>query len=157
MKYIFFSRFALLAIFYSTTIFCSQGIEHELAGNVARVAHGLFTGQNIHRTEMLDIFKDIEKIVKIKDHQSDRERDSDESHESSQSTASYDTELSVSSREAVEDMEKIMDACFEYPDITPAKQEERKKFITMLHSLENSVHPNIMAQAVEMISEKLFA
>lgn len=156
MKNIFFRGFALLAVFYSSSIFSSHGIEHELAGNVARVAHGLFAGQHVDQTEMREIFDDIEKIEKIKDHRSDRGRDSEGSRESNQSTASCHSDLSISSREAVEDMEKIMDACFEDPDKTPAKQEERKKFISMLHSLENSVPPGIMAQAVEMIAEKLF-
>lgn len=152
MSKVFYKMFSMLIVFYSFTAFGAQGVEHELAGNIARVAHGLFAGCPIATDEMQDIFDEIKAI----DSKNNSRRDSETSRDSNQSTASHDTLSSVDSHEAIDDMEKIMDVCFEAPDKTPAKIEERKKFIDMLHSLENAVAPEIMTKAIVMISEKLF-
>jgi hypothetical protein len=149
----FYKTFLLLIVFYSFSVFGAQGAEHELAGNIARVAHGLFAGCPIATDEMQDIFKEIKTI----NSKNNSRRNSETSRDSNQSTASHDTLLSDDSHEAIDDMEQIMDTCFADPDKTPAKQKERKKFIDMLHSLENTVTPDIMTKAIVMISEKLFA
>lgn len=147
--------FLILMIFSTATLFSSQAIEKELAGNISRVAHGLFTGCHIEKSEVQDIFSEIEEIDKLKKRHSDHERDSENSKDSHQSAVSDDTISSVSSHEAIDGMDKIMDACFEEKENLPAQIGQRKSFIDMLYSLEGSVAPEIMTKAILMISEQL--
>lgn len=147
--------FLILMTFSTATLFSSQAIEKELAGNVSRVAHGLFTGCHIEKSEVRDIFGEIEEVDKIKKRHSDHERDSELSKDSHQSAASDDTISSVDSHEAIDGMDKIMDAYFEAQENSPAQVGQRKIFIDMLYSLETSVTPEIMTKAILMISEQL--
>jgi len=147
--------FLMLILLSTSALFCSQTIEKELAGNISRVAHGLFTGCHIEQREVQEIFGEIEEIDKIKKQHGDHERDSELSKDSHQSTASDDTISSVDSHEAIDGMDKIMDAYFEAQENSPAQIGQRKSFIDMLYSLENSVPPEIMTKAILMISEQL--
>jgi hypothetical protein len=152
MNKVHFRTFLALIFFGHFTLFGSQPIDRELANNVARAAHGLFAGCPITQYEMQDILSEIEQIAKIKKQHNDHDYD-----DNYQNTVSGDTPSSISSQEAIDGFATIMDLCFEEPDKTPAKQKERKKFIDMLHSLENTIAPEIMTKAIVMISEKLFA
>lgn len=147
--------FLMLIIFSSSALFSSQTVEKELAGNISRVAHGLFAGCHIEKREVQEIFGEIEEIDKIKKRHSDHERDSESSKDSRQSIASGDSISSVDSHEAIDGMDKIMDAYFEAQENSPAQVGQRKSFIDMLYSLENSVSPEIMTKAILMISEQL--
>jgi hypothetical protein len=148
-------RFLILVIFSVSTLFSSQAIERELANNVERVAHGLFAGCPIEKYEIRGIFSEIEEIDKIKKRLSDHERDSDTSHDSHQSAASDDSISSVDYHEAIDGMDKIMDACFEQRENSPLQIVQRKNFIDMLYSFESSVPSEIMTKAILMISERL--
>jgi len=147
--------FLILVIFSTSALFCSQTIERELVGNISRVAHGLFTGCHIEKSEVQDIFSEIEEIDKIKKWHNDHERDSEGSKDSHQSAVSDDTISSVDSHAAIDGMDKIMDACFEEQENSRSQIEQRKGFIDMLYSLEDSVSPEIMTKTILMISEQL--
>ncbi len=130
-----------------------RAIEYELAGNVARVAHGLFCGCPIKLHEIQDIFQDIKRILsKPKDRQEIENNSTNEHDITGNSITTADAQ------DAIDGMEQIMDAYFQdLEQRSIARQQERKHFIEMLHSLETTVHPEVMVKAIIMLSEKLFA
>lgn len=138
----------LLFQFMANVGFGSTSFNSDLEHRVGCVSNGLFSGRQIALSEMEYIFEEIRKTETTERRESDA---SDSSAESESSTSS------VTSHQSIDSMDSVMDILFEEPDKKPEQIKSRKEFIQMLHSCEDKVDPRIMARAVIMISEKLFA
>lgn len=157
MNKVYFKAFSILVVFYfSHSAISCTGAERDLAINIERVANGLFAGSQIKQKTMDDIFEEIKIIETNSQRNSDASDFGRKSDESKDSHTSEDSASSVSSQEAIDGFATIMDLCFEERYKTPKAIEERKNFICMLHSLENSIPAKIMIRTVALLSEQLF-